>query len=81
MQYLKYFFGGKVMGCFGGGHGGSNCDSGFGIEMLIILAVLFFLFCNGDSGILSDLFDNCNLVWIAIILLLLFVCNNDECDD
>jgi hypothetical protein len=79
MQYLKYFFGGKVMGCFGGG---KSCDSGFGCEWLIILAILFFCFCNGSSGFLSDLFDDCSLVWIAIILLLLFVCNNkDECDD
>ena len=77
MQYLKYFFGGKVMGCFGGS--GSN---GFGCEWLIILAILFFCFCNGDNGILSDLFDDCTLVWIAIILLLLFVCNNkDVCTD
>ena len=77
MQYLKYFFGGKVMGCFGGGSG----TNGFGIEMLIILAILFFCFCNGDNGILSDLFDDCTLVWIAIILLLLFVCNNNECSE
>lgn len=67
------------MGCFGGCKSG---DSGFGCEWLIILAILFFCCCNGDSGILSDLFDDCTLVWIAIILLLLFVCNNkDECND
>lgn len=66
------------MGCFGGG----KCDSGFGCEWLIILAILFFCFCNGDNGFLSDLFDNDCLVWIAIILLLLFVCGNgDKCCD
>jgi len=80
MQYLKYFFGGKVMGCFGGGKSG---ESGFGCEWLIILAILFFCFCNGSNNFFSDLFgsDNCALVWIAIILLLLFLCNNDDCED
>lgn len=63
------------MGCFGGG------SNGFGCEWLIILALLFFCFCNGDSGILSDLFDDCDLVWIAIILLLLFLCNRENCCD
>jgi len=79
MQYLKYFFGGKVMGCFGGGKSG---DGGFGCEWLIILAILFFCFCNGSSGFLSDILNNDCLVWIAIILLLLFLCGNNEesCD-
>lgn len=67
------------MGCFGGGK--DDCSGGFGCEWLIILAILFFCFCNGSSGIFSDLFEDCSLVWIAIILLLLFLCNNDECSD
>jgi|GEM_PF-1872803 len=70
------------MGCFGGGKDGSG--SGFGCEWLIILAIFFFCFCNGSSGFLSDIFgsDNDWLVWVAIILLLLFLCNNNEesCD-
>lgn len=80
MQYLKYFFGGKVMGCFGGK---GSCSDGFGCEWLILLAILFFCFCNGDNGIFSDLFEDCDwLVWLAIILLLLYVCNKkDECCD
>ncbi len=62
------------MGCFGG-H-----SDGFGCEWLIILAILFFCFCNNGSG-LSDLFDDCTLVWIAIILLLLFLCGSDNCSE
>lgn len=63
------------MGCFGG-----HSDGGFGCEWLIILAILFFCFCNNGSG-LSDLFDDCTLVWIAIILLLLFLCGSDNCSE
>ena len=63
------------MGCFGGSNG---C---FGSQWLIILVVIFFLiFCNNGSDI-SDIFNDCGLVWIAIILLLLFLCNNDNCED
>lgn len=63
------------MGCFGGS------NSGFGCEWLIILAIVFFCCCNNGSGCLSDLFDDCGdtLIWIAIILLLLYLCGND-CD-
>ena len=63
------------MGCFGGS------SNGFGCEWLIILAVLFFCFCNGDHGFFGG--DDCDwLVWVAIILLLLFLCNReDECCD
>lgn len=79
MHYLKYFFGGKVMGCFGNGSD-NGCEW---IWWLILLAILFFCFCNGDSGIFSDLFEDCEwLVWLAIVLLLIFLCsNNDVCSD
>jgi len=71
------------MGCFGGG----NNSNGFGYEWLIILAILFFC-CSGNGssggfGIFSDLFGDCDwLIWLAIILLLLYVCNNNDerCD-
>ncbi|MHB8064414.1 MAG: hypothetical protein ACYDG2_17580 [Ruminiclostridium sp.] len=69
------------MGCFGGK---GSCSGGFGCEWLIILVIFFLFFCNGDDGFLSNIFgSDCDtLVWIAIILLLLFVCNNREesCD-
>ena len=81
MQYLKYFFGGKVMGCFGGG----KSSGGFGCEWLIVLAIIFFCCCNGSNGFgcFSDLFEDCDwLIWLAIILLLLYLCNcSDECCD
>ncbi|HEY5586946.1 MAG TPA: hypothetical protein VIK78_20955 [Ruminiclostridium sp.] len=70
------------MGCLGSGK-----DGGFGGCGLLILAAVFFFFCNGNnsSGCFSDLFDDCDwLIWVAIILLLLFVCNNNdssECRD
>ncbi len=63
------------MGCFGG-----NSD-GFGGIGIIILLFFLLCFCNNGSGIFSDLFEDCGLVWIAIILLLLFLCNNDNCND
>ncbi len=69
------------MGCF---CGGGSKSGGFGCEWLIILAILFFCFCNGSNGIFSDLFgSDCDwLIWVAIILLLLFLCNNnDDCCD
>ncbi len=63
------------MGCFGGN------SNGFGCEWLIILAIIFFCCCNNGSSGLSDLFDDCTLVWLAIILLLLFICNSDNCNE
>ena len=64
------------MGCFGGGNNGN----GFGCEWLIILAIVFFCCSgNGSNGFLSNLFDDCDwLIWVAIILLLLYVCNNNN---
>ena len=83
MQYIKYFSGGKIMGCLGSGK-----DGGFGCEGLLILAAIFFFCFNGNSssgcGLFSNLFDDCDwLIWVAIILLLLYVCNNsneNSCD-
>ncbi len=61
------------MTCFGGRSDGIGC------EWLIILAALFFFFCNGDNGFFGG--SDCDwLIWVAIILLLLFLCNcEDEC--
>ncbi|QNU67562.1 hypothetical protein EHE19_003330 [Ruminiclostridium herbifermentans] len=70
------------MGCFGGS---KSCDGGIGCEWLIILAIIFFCCCNGSSsGCLSDLFNDCDwLIWLAIILLLVYLCccREDGCCD
>ena len=67
------------MGCFGKG---GSCSS-FGCEWLIILAIFFFIFCCDDNSCLSGIFDDCDwLVWLAIILLVLFLAgDNDKCCD
>jgi hypothetical protein len=65
------------MGCFGG-----SKNDFFGGSGIIVILIILFLFCSGGSDIFSDLFEHCDiLVVIAIILLVLSLCNGSNCHD
>ncbi|WP_024833046.1 hypothetical protein [Ruminiclostridium josui] len=65
------------MGCFGG-------SNGFDWWWIIILLIIIFC-CCGNDGFFggSDFFNgDCEwLVCLAVILLVLFLCNSGDCCD